>query len=63
MPPAGKASMTGPAGNARPDDLADMQTTLSSLLIQKQNLENESRKVASKARNKLQIEQKQRLEM
>lgn len=34
--------MTGPAGNARPDDLADMQTTLSSLLIQKQNVSEQA---------------------
>ena len=42
---------------------AEMQNTLSALMIQKQNLENESRKVASKSRNREQLQQKQQLEM
>ena len=53
MPAAGKATtaLGGPGGLPQ-GGYVDMQNTLSSLMIQKQNLENESRKVASKARNK-----------
>ena len=60
MPAAGKASKSGYASNGPGGGgLANMQNTLSALLIRKQNLENESNKVASKSRNKLQLQQKQ----
>ena len=52
-----------PGHHARPDDTSHLQSALSSLMIDKEKLENDMRKVSSKARSRAQLEQKRELEI